>query len=320
MIVPIEVGKNSPKALIADYFGSIFKEPFAFPNSQEGINFLHNTISKVSREHQFEEIFLTLEATGHYYRRPAASLYELGYHNLFVLNPLSTSQCRKAGLTWSKTDDLDLRANGQALLSGYGTPSRQEAPLWQALREIARLRRFQVELQSALKNKTHAILDQLLPGISELEMFKDPSLWHPASFFTKYSQLALLSRLKPHYVVKFFRQRGRRLLAEDGYQLLRWTKQTFNQHFPANSTRAEILKSLLLQLKQLSEKILQLEVKLLGYLVRIPAVLLLSIDYIGPIRTGEFAGEITPLEQYPHRRALIKGAGLDSTIGSSRVG
>lgn len=315
MIVPIEIGKSYHQALIADYFGSIFKEPFKFHSSQEGISFLHNTISNVSREHQAEKILLGLEATGHYYKKPAASIYKLGYESLFVLNPLSTAQCRKAGLTWSKTDNIDLRAIGQALLSGYGTIYRPEKPLWENLRQICRYRRFQVRHQTALKNKVHVMLDSLLPGIAELQMFKNPHLWHCASleFFTKYPHVDLLSRLRPRYIVEFFRRRGRHLSPEDGHQLIRWTRQAFNQHSPANSTREEILKSLLRELKQLSENISQLEIKLLGYLVRIPAVLLLSIDYVGPIRAGEFAGEITPFEQYPNSRALIKGAGLDST-------
>lgn len=262
-----------------------------------------------------ERTFIGLEATGHYYKKPAACLYELGYKNLFILNPLSTAQCRKAGLTWSKSDDIDLRAVGQALLSGYGTIYRPEKPLWENLREICRYRRFQVRRQTALKNKTHAMLDNLLPGISELRMFKDPYLWHPASleFFTKYPNIDLISRLRPRYIVEFFRRRGRRLSPEDGHQIIRWTRQTFNQQSPANSTREDILKSLFLELKYLSENISQIEVKLLGYLVRIPAVLLLSIDYIGPTRAGEFAGEITPFEQYPNSRSLIKGAGLDPT-------
>ena len=315
VIVPIEIGKSYHKALVADYFGSIFKEPFEFHSSQEGISFLHNIISKVSKERQAERILLGLEATGHYYKKPAASIYELGYNNLFVLNPLSTAQCRKAGLTWSKTDEIDLRAIGQALLSGYGTIYRPEKPIWEDLRQLCRYRRFQVKHQTALKNKIHAMLDNLLPGITELEMFKDPHLWNPASleFFSKYPNVGLVSRLRPRYIVDFFRRRGRRLSPEDGHQLIRWTRQTFNQNSPANSTREEILKCLVSELKKLSENICQLEIKLLGYLVQIPAVLLLSINYVGPIRAGEFAGEITPFEQYPNSRALIKAAGLDST-------
>ncbi|MCL0090174.1 IS110 family transposase, partial [Dehalococcoidia bacterium] len=177
-IVPIEIGKSYHRALMADYFGTIFKQPFEFHSSHEGITFLHNTISRVSREQQSEKILLGMEATGHYYKKPAASIYELGYENLFVLNPLSTAQCRKAGLTWSKTDDLDLRSIGQALLSGYGTMYRPEKPVWENLRELGRYRRFQVRHQTALKNKVHVMVDNLLPGIAELEMFKNPHLWH----------------------------------------------------------------------------------------------------------------------------------------------
>ena len=143
------------------------------------------------------------------------------------------------------------------------------------------------------------MLDHLLPGITELGMFKDPHVWHPASLqcFTKYPSVDHVSRLRPRYLVQFFRRRGRRLSPEDGHQLIRWTQQTFAQEAPAHATREEILKLLLLELKQLSETICQLEITLLGYLVQIPAVLLLSIDYVGPIRAGEFAGEITPFEQ-----------------------
>lgn len=315
MIVPIEVGKSDHKALMADYFGCIFKDSFGFHSSQEGIMFLHNTISKVSRDHGIEKIFVAMEATGHYYRKPALSLFELGYDNLFILNPLSSSQCRKAGLVWSKTDDIDLGSIGQALLSGYGNIYRQELPLWANLREVCRFRRFQVRFQTALKNKIHAMLDDLLPGISELEMFKNSHLWDSASleFFAKYPNVGSVSHLRPHRIVEFFRHRGRRLLPEAGFQINRWAQETFNQVSCANPTREKILKSLLLWLKQLQEDISELEVEILGYLVQIPAVLLLSIDYIGPIRTGEFAGEITPFEQYPNSRALIKGGGLDST-------
>lgn len=315
MVVPIEIGKSCHKALIADCSGNILKQPFEFHSSQEGIRFLHHTLSKVSKPHQAGEFFIGLEATGHYYKKPAASIYELGYTNLFVLNPISTAQCRKAGLTWSKTDDIDLRAIGQALLSGYGTPYRPEQPMWEDLREICRYRRFQVKRQTALKNKIQGMLDHLLTGIAELDLFKDSGRWHPASleFFTAYPNVESISHLKPGRVVEFFRRRGRRLSPEAAHQLIRWTRQTFNQAAPANATREEILKALLLELKQRIAQISQLEVDLLGYLVRIPAVLLLSMDYIGPIRAGEFAGESTPLEQYPNSRALIKAAGLDST-------
>jgi transposase len=124
MVVPIEVGKSYNKALVANYFGCLLKDPFEFHNSREGFRLLHNTIADVAKNQPVEEVLIGMEATGHYFKNPAESLAEMGYNNLFILNPLSTSHCRKAGLTWSKTDDIDLRAVGQALISGYGTVFR----------------------------------------------------------------------------------------------------------------------------------------------------------------------------------------------------
>lgn len=315
MIVPIEIGKESHKALIANYYGEIFRSPFEFHNSAEGLKYLNNTISMYSQIRSTENIFVAMEATGHYYKNIANGIYNLGYNNLFILNPLTTSQCRKAGLRWSKTDNIDLCAIAQALLCGYGTIHKQEEPNWEDLKDLCRYRRFQVKHQTALKNKVHAILDRILPGIDQITMFRKPYLFHPSSleFFLKYQDSGIISRLRPDRINESFKRRNRRLASEDPYNLIRWAKGAISHNSPANETRKDILQSLILELKQLSESISRLEVKILGYLVRIPAVLLLSIDCMGPVLSSEFAGEITPFEQYPNSRALIKAAGLDPT-------
>ena len=66
LIVPIEIGKRSHKALVADYFGSILTEPFEFHSSDEGLRHLHHTISKVTEEQKMDNVFVGMEATGHY--------------------------------------------------------------------------------------------------------------------------------------------------------------------------------------------------------------------------------------------------------------
>ncbi|MGA1870153.1 MAG: hypothetical protein ACMUJM_16575 [bacterium] len=106
MVIPIEIGKSYNKALIANYFVSLLKEPFEFHNSQEGCQHLYNTISSIYKSQPVEEILIGMEATDHYYKMPASSLSAMGYNNLFILNPLSTSHCRKAELTWFKTADF----------------------------------------------------------------------------------------------------------------------------------------------------------------------------------------------------------------------
>jgi hypothetical protein len=45
-------------------------------------------------------------------------LHEMRYNDLFIINPLYTSYFRNAGLTWSKTDDIDLKATGESLIPG----------------------------------------------------------------------------------------------------------------------------------------------------------------------------------------------------------
>ncbi|MGR3317466.1 MAG: IS110 family transposase [Candidatus Anammoxibacter sp.] len=234
-------------------------------------------MSKYSKIQSTENIFVAMEATGHYYKNIANGIYSLGYKKLFILNPLTTSQCRKAGLTWSKTDNIDLCAIAQALLCGYGTVYSQEQPYEDDLKELCRYRRFQIKHETALKNKIHTVFDRILPGINQLEMFKNSNLFHPASldFFLKYHNVKVISHLRPTRINEFFKQRNRRLTSERGHELIRWSKQALNHDSPANETREEILESLLIELKQLCEAISEIEIVILGYLVRIPAVLLL---------------------------------------------
>jgi transposase len=315
MIVPIEIGKRGQKALIRDYFGFIHKAPFTFDMSEEGFRHIHNTISEVVSGHRAELTLVAMEATGHYYRGPAATLYGLGYKDLFIMNPASTAQFRKAALVNAKDDDADLVAITQALLCGHGTPYRPEEELWSSLRELTRYRRSLVKRETALKNKIHALLDQLLPGITDLGMFKDSNLWHRASlsFFTRYSTVQSVSRLRPATVVKFFRRRDRRLKPQDAHRLLEWTRQALRYDGAANCVREQILRLLINELLQCMETISELEVDMLGYVVRLPAVLLMTIHYVGPVRAGEFAAELGPPEVFPTSRAVVKATGMDPT-------
>ncbi|NQU54053.1 MAG: IS110 family transposase [Bacteroidetes bacterium] len=315
MIVPVEIGKDSHKALLANYYGEIFKAPFEFHNSLEGVRYFNNTVSKYAEMKSTENIFVAMEATGHYYKNIANSMYSHGYNNLFILNPVTTSLCRKAGLTWSKTDEVDLRAIGQALICGYGTVYSQEKPYWDDLKELCRYRRFQVRHETALKNKLHAVLDRILPGIDQLKMFRNSYMFHQSSleFFLKYHNSQIISQLRPNKINEFFKNRNRRLKSEAGYDLVRWSKTTIKHDSPANETREEILKSLLIELKQLCETISELEVEILSYFVRTPAVLLLSIDGVGPLSGSEFAAELPSFDNCISSKAMIKSAGLDST-------
>ena len=216
---------------------------------------------------------------------------------------------------WSKTDDIDLRAVGQAVISGYGTIYSPERPLWEDLRQICRYRRFLIKHQTAYKNRIHSILDRLLPGITELKLFTRSHLWSDPSydFFIKYPDLDSIKKLNVKSIIKFFQHRARRISPEIAQQVVQWAKNALHPCSSTNSTRQFVLGSIIEQLKNLSQSIREIEVKLLCYLVKIPAVVLLSIDFIGPVRAAEFAGEVTCFEQYYKSLALIKAAGMDPT-------
>lgn len=48
LVVPIDSGKNSHKALVANYFGDILRDPFEFTNSASGVKMFHTILKRIS--------------------------------------------------------------------------------------------------------------------------------------------------------------------------------------------------------------------------------------------------------------------------------
>lgn len=68
LVVPVDVGKRTAMALIADHYGQVIEGPFEFDLTVSGACELIATITAVRQRVNAESVRIGVEAAGHYHQ------------------------------------------------------------------------------------------------------------------------------------------------------------------------------------------------------------------------------------------------------------
>lgn len=310
LVVPIDGAKNSHKCLVANYLGDILAQPFEFSNCASGVKLFDTTVRQIARQVNAQKIIIGLEPTGHYYENLYFSLSGLGY-DVIQTNPYSTKLQRSIGLNWCKTDERDLCAIGQVLISNEGTETQLHSGLWYNLKQLARLHRAEVRRETAIKSQIRTCMDRIFPGFQSKEIF--------SNFWCNASILLMENYPRPTQIKKLGEKRLRNFLYKRNIRLCKLSLHSlFSAAGDAISLSEEDLEVHLLNLqlklqdlRRSNEKIRLLGVKLAEFLVHTPAIVLISIPYVNVPSASEFAAEMGPFSDFRHARQVIKKTGTN---------
>jgi hypothetical protein len=138
--VPIDVGKLSAMAMVADFAGERLIAPFGFSLDRPGIGELIGRVQRAVAERDARRVTVGVEAAGHYHRPLTASGLLPADWELLELNPAHvTEQRRVLGKRRVKTDQIDLVAMFDLLVAGRGHPAgRRDTTLLEVRRRRAR--------------------------------------------------------------------------------------------------------------------------------------------------------------------------------------
>ncbi|MGH4024178.1 MAG: IS110 family transposase [Pseudonocardiaceae bacterium] len=126
LVVPVDVGKHSAMALVADHYGQIEGEPFEFGLTVSGVDRLVTVIGGVTRRTAAESVRVGIEAAGHYHQGLATTLRGQGF-DVVELNPYQVKIARaQLGQERIKTDLRDCMAMVELLVRGQGWPLHRE--------------------------------------------------------------------------------------------------------------------------------------------------------------------------------------------------
>ncbi|WP_018789084.1 IS110 family transposase [Micromonospora sp. CNB394] len=166
LVVPVDVGKRTAMALVADHYGQIIDAPFEFDLTVSGAGQLVATITATRQRVGAESVRVGVEAAGHYHQALAATLRSSGF-DVVELNPYQVKMARaQLGAARVKTDVRDCTAMVELLVRGQGWPlHRQDGAMAEQLVWVAHRRRKLAAAQ-ALGSQVHALADLAFPGLT----------------------------------------------------------------------------------------------------------------------------------------------------------
>jgi transposase len=165
-VVPVDVGKSTAVALVADHYGQILAAPFEFDLTVSGAAKLLAAVDGVRQQVGALSVRVGVEAAGHYHRALAATLRSYGF-DVVELNPYQVKLARvQLGSARVKTDARDCMAMVEVLVRGLGWPvHRQDGAMAEQVVWVAHRRRKMAAAQ-ALGNQVHALADLAFPGLT----------------------------------------------------------------------------------------------------------------------------------------------------------
>jgi transposase len=310
LVAPIDGGKNSHKALVANYFGDILHDPFEFTNSATGVKMLHTILKSISSSIKAEKVIIGLESTGHYYENLYRSLIDLGY-DVAMINPMSVYCQRSGQLNWCKTDEIDLCAIEQVLIDNQATESRLPEGLYYNLKQLTRLRQDEVRKRARLKIQTRVLCDHIFPGLQNSIIFSD--FWGKSTILLleNYPTPSSIIRLGAKRLARFFKKHNTKLGLRTAERLANLAKNSLGANRVDLEAHLINLRFKVADLKTSNEKIRKLHIELARYLVQTPGILLLSIKKINVPSAAEYLAEVGPLGQAGSAKKIIARAGLN---------
>lgn len=166
LVVPVDVGKRTAMALVADHYGQIVVEGFEFDLTVSGVGKLVAVIADAAQRVTASSVRVGVEAAGHYHQALASTLRGKGF-DVVELNPYQVKLSRvQLGAARMKTDLRDCMAMVELLVRGQGWPvHRQEGAMAEQVVWVAHRRRKLAAAQ-ALGSQVHALADLAFPGLT----------------------------------------------------------------------------------------------------------------------------------------------------------
>jgi transposase len=317
--VAIDVAKYYHKAMIFDLDKNVLEPAFTFDISKEGFSILLERIAKQTDRYRTKSVVIGMEATGHYHETLAQHLRAAGF-KVLLFNPYATFKTRILDIDYVKTDEIDLKAIGQAMLLGKGREMKEEADVYKELKLLTRFRRAKNQSRAVLKNQMLRDLDRLWPGLLKECRGKTglfTNLWE-----SKIARALLNLDLLPQQVATMPAAELLALLKSQSVKGIgaHWANKIIKHAtgvLPCEGCEAvvhqQVTQSNLKLLESLDNLIGELDRQTAILLHETPGVYLLSIQGISTIRVAEFIAEIGNPYKYHRPQEWVKLAGINAS-------
>jgi transposase len=291
LVVPVDVGKYTAMALVADHYGQVIATPFEFDLSEPGVKTLLVAVARAEADRKALICRVGVEAAGHYHRTLVAGLLDAGME-VVTLNPAAVKEARSQQLLRSlKSDQRDLGAMAELMVRGAGRPAqaRTDALTAQLAWFLHRRRKLAACYSDLLGSKSGRVI---------LAEICDPQR---------------ICRLGPERLRAFVARRGVRLNRPKAAQIHTAAKQALRLPEAERKVLALVLSADVCLLGRLEAELARAEAALAEILPQTPAAILTSLPGTGVIRASAYGAGIGDPYRFPNAAAAYRASGLVPT-------
>lgn len=318
LLIGFDISKEFHYVGISDGYGEIIVEPFEIGIYEDDYDGLKRIIDQLIITKDAEILIFGCEPTGHYYTNLLLRLKEDYSNETFVLiNPSSTKSKRDQLMLRSKTDKLDTLAILELMRNGECYDLSLTEGVFSTIKEYVRMLDRNTKDMVAQKNRIHAYLDEIYPGLeSKLSSFVD----------TKYGMKLLQILPLPEDFKRMNTQDIIKLYADNGFKIgLKIATKLSNASSSLLITprqeivdKIEMLRIIVKLYLALSEAIETIEFKLEELLKELPfSENILEISGLGPRFLGRFIAYLGNPYNFSKGSKVSSFAGMNPVMNQS---
>jgi transposase len=309
LVVPVDVGKTSAVALVADHYGEIVVAPFEFALTENGFAVLSAAITRARRERDAVVVRVGVEAAGHYHRTLVVRLRAAGLE-VVELNPRAVKDARGQQLLRTvKNDARDCGAMAELLIRGSGRPAQWRGEALAAQASWVAHRRRKVTAQVVLSNQIHAQLDLIFPKLTGC-------FTHGLEAKTLRVLIRDLPdpdrvrRLGVEGVLRFVRRRGVHMSRPKAEQVVQAARTALQLPSSERGALLAVLAADWALFEALDAEIGEATAHLAALLPKTPAGVLLGIPGVGVVAASSYGAAIGDPMRYRDAGGAYRASGL----------
>lgn len=308
----VDIAKVDHVIGAVDESGAEAARPMKFKNSEAGFERCIAWLESVAESE--DDVFVGMEATGHYWKACFAYLMAAGYR-VCVVNPMQVHAMRKLkSLSGVKNDRIDSWLIAETLRQGDYDETRLATDEVQALKQLTRYHQGLKQELATVKTQAICVLDAYFPEYASLfsDMFGAASLKVLAECPTP----SEIGRKRASSIAKLLSEGSRgRLGADKAAQVKAAAKSSVGIKLGEEAASFQI-RTMVSQVEFLNATIAKVEREVASLLERVePNVT--TIPGVSTTTGAQIVAEIGDVKRFKNAASIVKYAGLNSGVDES---
>lgn len=308
----VDIAKADHVIAAVDETGAEVARPMAFKNTEAGFERCVAWLESIAQTE--DDVFVGMEATGHYWMACFAYLTAAGYRAC-VVNPMQVSAMRRLkGLSGVKNDRIDSLLIAETLRQGNYDETRLATDEVQALKQLTRYHQGLKQELATVKTQAICVLDAYFPEYAGLfsDMFGAASL----KVLSECPTPSEVARKRASSIAKMLSEGSHgRLGADRAARVKAAARSSVGIRLGEDAASFQI-KTMVSQIEFLNATIAKVEREVEGLLERIEPNIT-TIPGVSTTTGAQIVAEIGDVKRFKNAASIVKYAGLNSGVDES---